>query len=607
MSHYSTHDEKNSFTEEEKSPFLNNTEDPLSDSVTTSTERIPITLSWDNITYTILQKVGPIWNRQTKEKILLNNVSGIVKPGQLLAIMGSTGAGKSTLLDVLVGYKNTGVLTGDILINGHPRDKLFKRMAGYVTQDDCQMDTLTVRETLQFYADMKLPSHITQEERARRVQTIIEELRLQKCAESYIGSQFSRGISGGERKRVSIGCELITDPGLLFLDEPTTGLDAYNSFAIMELLNNLTKAGRTIICTIHQPRSAIFELFDKLMLLSQGQVVYFGDANKAIEYFADAGIKCGNFTNPADFFIDMVIENERQRDGLIPCDGEPLNLPDIYRASPNFTTTKDTIASSQNELLMAHSESRTRLLSQYDSEYATSTYHQFIIIATRSLKHLYRNPVTAYVQLIQTAFMAFLIGSIFWQLKPTQIGIQDRGGALFFILTNQAFAALASLNLFLAERNLYNRERAAGVYATSSYYLSKCLVEGIFQLIFPIVFSFVVYWMVGLIDSAFPLFVATLVCTSAVSSSLFICIGAASPNQQIATIVAPIITVIFLLFAIVQDSFPKWLGWFGYLSFFRYAFEILSAAEFANLNFSCGTTPPVNLLFFFILMSLFFQ
>jgi ATP-binding cassette subfamily G (WHITE) protein 2 len=553
-------------------------------------DRVPVTLSWKNIVYTITQKSGPLWNRQSKDKILLNDVSGIVKPGQLLAIMGSTGAGKSTLLDVLVGYKNTGRLDGEILINGEPRNKMFKRMAGYVTQDDCQMDTLTVRETLQFYADLRLPSHITKQERERRVQTIIEELRLQKCAESYIGSQFRRGISGGERKRVSIGCELITDPGLLFLDEPTTGLDAYNSFAIMELLNTLTKNGRTIVCTIHQPRSAIFELFDQLMLLSQGKVVYFGAAKQAVQYFGSLGVQCGEFSNPADFFIDMVIENERQRDGLIECVGEPLDLPNSYINSSFFAEALDTISAANTGMT-----SNNEPLPELDSEYATGLWAQFKIIAVRSLKHLRRNPVTAYVQFFQTCFMAFLIGSIFFRLPLTQNGLQDRNGALFFILTNQSFAALASLNLFLAERNLFNRERASGTYRTSAYYLSKCAVEGVFQLIFPIAFSFVVYWLVGLQTPAFGLFLATLVLTSAVSSSLFINIGAISPTQQIATIMAPIIVVLFLLFGgfyLNLDSFPVYYRWFGYLSFFRYAFEILAKAEFSGLVFNC--TPGVQ-------------
>eukprot|EP01103_Thecamoeba_quadrilineata_P005447 TRINITY_DN15243_c0_g1_i1.p1 TRINITY_DN15243_c0_g1~~TRINITY_DN15243_c0_g1_i1.p1 ORF type:complete len:644 (+),score=100.96 TRINITY_DN15243_c0_g1_i1:141-2072(+) len=558
--------------------------------------RVPVTLSWENVTYTIAVKSGPIWKKETKDKVLLNNVSGMVKPGQLLAIMGSTGAGKSTLLDVLVGYKNTGQLNGDIKINGQPRNSHFKRMAGYVTQDDCLMETQTVRETLQFCANIKLPQYLSQEERERRVQNVIDELRLTKVSESFVGSQFVRGISGGEKKRVSIGCELITDPGLLFLDEPTTGLDAYNSLVIMELLNTLAKSGRTIVCTIHQPRSSIFDLFDQLLLLSQGNVVYFGPANKAVEYFAAVGIHCGNFTNPADFFIDTVIENERVRDGLLKTDKPQTDLVQHYLHSAEFTVAKESIRAGEQEMAMVSAELQARVASAYTSEYATSVTKQFLLIAERSIRHIKRNPVVTYVQMFNTFLMAFLVGVIFFQLPDDQTGIQNRQGALFFILTNQAFASLSSMNLFLQERNVFNRERASGTYDTLAYYLSKCAIEGVFQLIFPIVYTFVVFWMVDLYTPGFPIFIADMVTTSAVASSLYIVVGCASPTQQVATIISPIVTVIFLLFGgfyLNQGSFPVWYVWAKYISFFRYTYEIMVYSQFKDLVFNCtNVTPP---------------
>jgi ABC-type multidrug transport system ATPase subunit/ABC-type multidrug transport system permease subunit len=555
--------------------------------------RVPVTLSWENVSYSIKVSSGLPWNRVHKQKTLLNGVSGVVKPGQLLAIMGSTGAGKSTLLDVLVGYKNTGTLNGDIRINGQPRNHLFKRMAGYVTQDDCLMETQTVRETLKFCADIKLPKSLSQRERDLRVQNVIDELRLTKVGDSFVGSQFQRGISGGEKKRVSIGCELITDPGLLFLDEPTTGLDAYNSLVIMELLNSLAKSGRTIICTIHQPRSSIFELFDQLLLLSQGNVVYFGPANQAVPYFAAVSLHCPQFTNPADFFIDMVIENERIRDGLIQTQEDAPNLVEYYLKSSEYRITTERIRETEKEMSHVSMDLQARVASAYPSEFATPLWRQFLLIAERSIRNIRRNPIVTYLQLFNNFFMALLVGSIFFHLGMNFKGIQDRQGSLFFILTNQAFASLASMNLFLNERNLFNRERASGTYSVLAYYLSKCTVEGVFQLGFPIVYTFVVFWMVGLDSSGFFCFLMDMLVTSAVASSLYVAIGAASPNQPVATIISPIVTVIYLLFGgfyLNQRSFPVYYIWAKYISFFRYSFEILCRSQFEGQNFIFNAT-----------------
>eukprot|EP01087_Luapelamoeba_hula_P014530 TRINITY_DN4271_c0_g1_i1.p1 TRINITY_DN4271_c0_g1~~TRINITY_DN4271_c0_g1_i1.p1 ORF type:complete len:380 (+),score=71.82 TRINITY_DN4271_c0_g1_i1:94-1233(+) len=246
----------------------------------------------------------------THGKPILKDLNGVVLPGQLVAIMGSSGAGKTTLLDILAGREKTGILTGTVTINGKPRDADFNRLAGYVTQDDCLLPLMTVFETLMFYANLKLPSHVTHRQRVDKVNALIDDLGLEKVRNARIGSQFDRGISGGEKKRVSIGCELITDPSILFLDEPTTGLDSYNSLTVMEKLHTLARRGHSIICTIHQPRSSIFSQFDQLMLMSQGSIVYYGPAAQAATHLSDLGFHIKPYVNPADFLLDVVIENE---------------------------------------------------------------------------------------------------------------------------------------------------------------------------------------------------------------------------------------------------------------------------------------------------------
>lgn len=251
-------------------------------------------LSFHNICYRVTVKSGFLLRRKTVEKEILKNINGIMKPG-LNAILGPTGGGKSSLLDVLAARKDPHGLSGDVLINGAPRPANFKCNSGYVVQDDVVMGTLTVRENLQFSAALRLPTTMTNHEKNERINMVIQELGLDKVADSKVGTQFIRGVSGGERKRTSIAMELITDPSILFLDEPTTGLDSSTANAVLLLLKRMSKQGRTIIFSIHQPRYSIFKLFDSLTLLASGRLMFHGPAQEALGYFASTGM--------VDFFM----------------------------------------------------------------------------------------------------------------------------------------------------------------------------------------------------------------------------------------------------------------------------------------------------------------
>jgi ATP-binding cassette subfamily G (WHITE) protein 2 len=222
------------------------------------------------------------------------------------AIMGPTGSGKTTLLDVLAGRTEHRGIEGYILVDGHQPPKNFKCMNGYVVQDDVVMGTLTVRENLMFSANLRLPQRISHREKCALVNETIEELGLTTCANSKVGTEFIRGVSGGERKRTNIGMELIISPPVLFLDEPTTGLDASTANAVMALLHRLSLKGRTIIFSIHQPRFAIYKLFDRLSLLGAGRTIYHGVSSEALTFFNSIGYECEEHNNPPDFFLDVI-------------------------------------------------------------------------------------------------------------------------------------------------------------------------------------------------------------------------------------------------------------------------------------------------------------
>ncbi|KNC54353.1 uncharacterized protein AMSG_10348 [Thecamonas trahens ATCC 50062] len=242
-----------------------------------------------------------------KDKTILRSASGYCAPGTVTAIMGPSGAGKSTLLNVLAGRISFSDMSGQVLVNGQPRSTAFKRIAGYVTQDDFLIPTLTVRETLNFHAQLRLGNSVSAATRVARVEKVIAQLELTHVADSRIGDRLIRGISGGERRRVSIATELVTSPRILFLDEPTSGLDSCTASAIMATLRELaTSSALTVILSIHQPRSSIYASFDNLILLSKGSTLYNGRAAGATGHFAQLGHPCPQDFNPADFLIDLV-------------------------------------------------------------------------------------------------------------------------------------------------------------------------------------------------------------------------------------------------------------------------------------------------------------
>ncbi|KAI9294554.1 putative ABC transporter [Neoconidiobolus thromboides FSU 785] len=260
---------------------------------------VPTTLSFKDICY------------QIDDKDILNNVHGIAKPGQVMAIMGASGAGKSTFLDILARRNKSGSISGEICINGQIlSNKKFRKIVGFVDQEDILMPTLTVYETILNSALLRLPRDMSLQAKKLRVLECMKELKILKIKDNKIGNSEIRGISGGEKRRVSIACEMVTSPSILFLDEPTSGLDAYNAQNVIECLASLAKNyQRTILFTIHQPRSNIYSLFDQLILLADGWLVYSGHAQLAVEHFNKLGYHCPLGYNIADFIIDITQDN----------------------------------------------------------------------------------------------------------------------------------------------------------------------------------------------------------------------------------------------------------------------------------------------------------
>lgn len=244
--------------------------------------------------------------RSTEERKILNEVTGMVSPGEFMAVLGPSGSGKSTLLNALAGRLNGSGLTGKILINDCKITKQTLKRTGFVAQDDLLYPHLTVRETLVFVALLRLPRSLTRDDKIRAAESVITELGLTKCENTIVGNTFIRGISGGERKRVSIGHELLINPSLLVLDEPTSGLDATAAQRLVQTLAGLAHVkGKTVVTSIHQPSSRVFQMFDTVLLMSEGKCLFFGKGRDAMSYFDSVGFSPAFPMNPADFLLDL--------------------------------------------------------------------------------------------------------------------------------------------------------------------------------------------------------------------------------------------------------------------------------------------------------------
>ncbi|KAF9901628.1 hypothetical protein BX616_002202, partial [Lobosporangium transversale] len=260
-------------------------------------EHIPATLMFKNLSYSV------------EGKEVLSQVSGLVKPGQVMAIMGASGAGKTSLLDILARRYKAGTISGYIYVNGRTvSDQEYKQVVGYVDQEDTLMSTLTVYETILYSALLRLPRDMSYDAKRYRVLETMSELGILGIKDMKIGSSGQRSISGGEKRRVSIACELVTSPSILFLDEPTSGLDSYNANNVIESLVTLARTyHRTVVCTIHQPRSNIFAMFDHLVLLAKGEMIFSGETRELNAHLRRLGHPCPEGYNMADYMLDLTM------------------------------------------------------------------------------------------------------------------------------------------------------------------------------------------------------------------------------------------------------------------------------------------------------------
>jgi ABC-type multidrug transport system ATPase subunit len=609
----------------------------------------PVFVEWRNLEYIVKVKQSPALHAKFTEKLkgaltfkkkdksVLYPMSGYVAPGQVLAVMGPSGAGKTSFLNILAqrvkDYK------GEILINDKPIDKTFRSLSAYVQQDDVLMGNLTVRETLRYAALLRLPGNTPMRIKMQKVDQVMDELGLSKSADIIVGIPgLVKGISGGERKRLAIAVELLTEPSVLFLDEPTSGLDAKTALNVIETVNKIAKAGRTVILTIHQPRSDIYQLFDQLLLLAKGRVAYMGSAKDAPAYFASTGFPCPVDFNPAEYFIDLISESTSGGQKvefntcLLPPNISMNSLIEQYELKSTISAKGLQIDDVPKQIVVLDRTivreidvkridylldyyQRTKFLNYTPpiideklkqtnltgiSKYTSPWIAQFIVLLTRSFMNLLRDRMFTFARIFQNVVMALLVGLIFFRLSYDQTSVRNREGAMFFILlTNCMNNMFSSLVAFLTgDKGVLLRERGAKMYRVSPYFLARWFAEVPHLLFFTTLFGVISYWMVGFNPSAdrffFFLLIMNVTCLCSQAMGMFI--ASAVPTQQVAFAIGPLLITSLMIFAgfyINVGSIPPWFIWVYWISFFHYGFEALIINEFRGVIFQCPSPPQV--------------
>ncbi|KAI7878202.1 hypothetical protein K492DRAFT_149793 [Lichtheimia hyalospora FSU 10163] len=647
------------------------------------TEHTPANLIFDCISY----KVG--------KQPILNGITGMVRSGEVMAIMGPSGSGKTTLLDILAKRPKMGTVIGDVYVNGHtvsPSD--YKRLVGYVDQEDTMIPTLTVYETILYSALLRLPRSMSKAAKKFRVMEVMQELGIDNIKDSKIGQPGERSISGGERRRVAIACELVTSPSILFLDEPTSGLDAYNAYNVVESLVTLAKDyNRTIVFTIHQPRSNIVTLFDQLIVLGKGHTVYSGPQPRVQSYFKTIGYPCPPGFNIADYLIDLTMQpsdpkpvlhdetsnlaSDSEQHPSIMQSSSPINpapssslfgssngfgddlentseqwaselgarqerlrrerirkkrqeqqqlvVPDVVvdgeSSSDNAastTTNPDGMTPHLKRLVEAYDKSVVAVAVRDDVEQILAAaqatpddleeggasplvkpvhtherpgwFMQFRILADRTFKNLYRNPMLMFAHYTIAVVLALICGGLFYQVSNTIAGFQNRMGLFFFYEALLGFMCLTSLQVFSNERILFVRERANGYYSPGIYFLSKVLFDIIpLRVVPPLMMGLISYYMVGLVEGVneFLKFLLVLVLFNLTAAALCLAIGVVFKNLSMANLLCCMVILFSMLFAgllLNKDSMSPYFSWLKHLSFFNYALEALLVNEMLYLQ-----------------------
>ncbi|EFC44464.1 predicted protein [Naegleria gruberi] len=575
----------------------------------------------------ILENIG----FKRKKKQILSDISCTIPSGQLTMIIGGSGGGKSSLLDIISKRVRKGC-SGTITFKGQPlTKKLFHKQGGYVYQDDILLSTDTIHEILLESSLLKYKhkegnklSDIWKMCSERTFQ-VENDIGLYPHRNVKIGTEQKKGASGGQKKRTSLSIQLINNPDLLLLDEYSSGLDSYTSLEIGKKLQRLAhEQGKTIVATVHQPSSELFGIFDNVILLAKGKLVYCGPVSQVKSYLKKIDYPIPEDTNPADFLISIVSDPYlRQEKSMTSSVSEAV----VAKSGSCIEICIDNDGEKTMEQQLEIIQNRIDLLSSfYKSKYnssQTSTgsvldnpltdsderrniqsiliegFLKLLVLTYRNLRSTFRDPLLVLSELVQAVFLGLFCGLLYFKLSADQQGITDRISALFFLVTCFAIVPATSVvSTFPQQRLLFTRERESNLYSTLTYYTSYTIVHIPVEAIFPIVNLICAYWLVGFQNNPgnFFIFCAIMILVQWLSESIGLFIGALCESVGVGNLILSVVITIWMSFSgflIRNTQIGGWFYPFSYTSLFRYSVHALAQAELSGMSFECSSTNKI--------------
>ncbi|XP_021990919.2 ABC transporter G family member STR2 [Helianthus annuus] len=608
-------------------------------------------LEFENLTYTVVKKKKTDDGKWVSQEVdLLNRISGYSPKGCVTAVMGPSGAGKSTFLDALAGRIASGSLKGKVVFDGAEMSpSLIKRSSAYIMQDDRLFSMLTVYETLMFAADFRLGS-IPKAEKKQRVETLIEQLGLISARNTYIGDEGTRGVSGGERRRVSIGVDIIHGPSLLFLDEPTSGLDSTSAQSVIEKVHNIARTGSTVVLTIHQPSSRILLLLDHLIILARGQLMYQGSPKDVGPHLGRMGRKVPKGENAIEFLIDVIQRYDQSEYGVdalakfvatgtkppmlsddetpVPVTPTPphhqhdngfdhsvrspwsnskswtqsVNMKSIISTSPyssDYTVNEDDYITRS---MAADASNHHHLGPKFVNSFFTETW----VLMRRNFINIKRTPELFLSRLMVLTIMGFMMATMFKNPERTMQGITNRLSFFIFTVCLFFFSSNDAVPAFIQERFIFVRETSHNAYRASSYTFAGLITYLPFLLLQAAVYAGLT-WFALKLEGSFVYFLIVLYVSLLSTNSFVVFVSSVVPNFILGYAAVIAFTALFFLFCgyfLSNDDIPKYWRWMNKISTMTYPYEGLLINEYQRDDVFGQTLAGTNVTGIDILRSL---
>jgi ABC-type multidrug transport system ATPase subunit len=482
-----------------------------------------------------------------------------------------------------------------IKLNNTPVDPgsvKVRQQIAFVAQDDSLQVTATPREAILFSARLRLPRTIPFRELRRLTETMLEELKLTKCADTLIGSSTLKGVSGGERKRTSVGVELVTQPSLIFLDEPTSGLDSYNALELVTVLKKVSRAGSTVLLTIHQPSSEIFSSLDNLIQLEKGEVLYGGEVQYVPSFFEQHGYPCPSHYNPADWILNVaqtVSMEDLKAKGFFDVPSDDAMNGSLPQTTEGLRATPVHQRKSWQTKVKLQDLPRT-----INDEKEMKSLHPGFLVQTkllfmREVRNLRRNTKNLAARTAMTVMGSVLGGVIFFQVGKNSyanfINLQSTfGGLLTSLLANVFSTALPSLVAFPEERPVFLREYSTNHYCVGAYFASRLTMEAFVTATQASISTILTYFLIGL-SAGYGTFWSVCYVLAMTSTALGVLVSCSVKDPGVAVEFLPMIfmpQILFSGFFVPPDLIPVWLRWLQYVFPLTYAVKLVIVAQFAD-------------------------